>query len=121
MTQTPLFVPAPAGWYLRPGDPRQHVRHWDGQRWLCDVSGPARDHFDYLRSMPPEARSPEDQQLLRRLTAEVSAIEDLVLADPRSNPPLVMAPPPIAPDPYAGHQGYSPYGAAPRRSTSPTA
>ena len=105
MSQQPLFVPAPAGWYACPGDPPGIGRHWDGKQWLCEIRGPIRDHFDYLRAMSVQGLAPDDQALLRQLTTEVSAIEDLVLLRPTANPPLVQiaAPPPYVPppvDPY---------------------
>jgi len=125
--QPPLYVPAGAGWFPRPGDPPNHLRYWDGRQWLCDVRGAERDHFNHLRSLPPEARSPQDEELLRWLTAEVSRIEDLVLSDPRANPPLVERPqvalsaPPA--DPYAGHapawSGSPAYPTAPSRAARP--
>ena len=105
MSQQPLFVPAAAGWYACPGDPPGITRHWDGKQWLCEIRGPIRDHFDYLRAMSVQGLTPDDQALLRQLTADVSAIEDLVLLRPAANPPLVQiaAPPPYVPppvDPY---------------------
>ena len=105
LSQQPLFVPATAGWYACPGDPPGVTRHWDGKQWLCEIRGPIRDHFDYLRAMSVQGLTPDDQALLRQLTAEVSAIEDLVLLRPAANPPLVQiaAPPPYVPppvDPY---------------------
>ena len=105
VSQQPLFVPAPAGWYACPGDPPGIGRHWNGKKWLCEIRGPIRDHFDYLRAMSAQGLTPGDQALLRQLTNEVSAIEDLVLTRPTANPPLVQiaAPPPYVPppvDPY---------------------
>ena len=105
MSQQPLFVPAPAGWYPCPGDPPGIARRWDGKQWLCEIRGPISDHFDYLRAMSVQGLTPDDQALLRQLTADVSAIEDLVLLRPTANPPLVeiAAPPPYVPppvDPY---------------------
>ena len=105
LSQQPLFVPAAAGWYACPGDPPGIIRHWDGKQWLCEIHGPIRDHFDYLRAMSVQGLTPDDQAVLRQLTAEVSAIEDLVLLRPAANPPLVQiaAPPPYVPppvDPY---------------------
>jgi len=105
VSQQPLFVPAPTGWYACPGDPPGITRRWDGKQWLCEIRGPIRDHFDYLRAMSVQGLTPQDQALLRQLTAEVSAIEDLVLSRPTANPPLVQiaAPPPYVPppvDPY---------------------
>jgi hypothetical protein len=105
LSQQPLFVPAPAGWYACPGDPPGIGRHWDGKQWLCEIRGPIRDHFDYLRAMSVQGLTPDDQALLRQLTADVSAIEDLVLLRPAANPPLVQiaSPPPYVPppvDPY---------------------
>ena len=105
LSQQPLFVPASPGWYACPGDPPGIGRHWDGKKWLCEIRGPIRDHFDFLRAMSAEGLCPADQALLRQLTNEVSAIEDLVLARPTANPPLVQiaAPPPYVPppiDPY---------------------
>jgi len=105
LSQQPLFVPAAAGWYACPGDPPGITRHWDGKQWLCEICGPIRDHFDYLRAMSVQGLPPDDQALLRQLTAEVSAIEDLVLLRPAANPPLVQiaVPPPYVPpplDPY---------------------
>jgi hypothetical protein len=103
--QQPLFVPASAGWYACPGDPPGITRHWDGRQWLCEIRGPIRDHFECLRVASPQGLTPDDQALLRQLTAEVSRIEDAVLAAPTANPPLVQiaalppyVPPPI--DPY---------------------
>jgi len=109
LSQQPLFVPAPAGWYACPGDPPGIGRHWDGKQWLCEIRGPIRDHFDYLRAMSAQGLSPDDQALLRQLTNEVSAIEDLVLSRPTANPPLVQiaAPPPYVPPPI------DPYTSAP--------
>ena len=109
MSQQPLFVPAPPGWYPCPGDPPGIGRHWDGKQWLCEIRGPIRDHFDYLRAMSVQGLSVEDQALLRRLTAEVSTIEDLVLAQPAANPPLVQiaAPPPYVPPPVDPHTSLS--------------
>jgi hypothetical protein len=105
VSQQPLFVPAPPGWYACPGDPPGIARHWDSRKWLCEIRGPIRDHFDYLREMSFQGLTLDDKVLLRRLTAEVSAIEDLVLSRPTANPPLVQiaAPPPYIPppvDPY---------------------
>ncbi|MBI4899633.1 MAG: hypothetical protein HY829_04050 [Actinobacteria bacterium] len=105
MSQQPLFVPAAPGWYIRPGDPPDVTRHWDGKQWLCEVKGPVRDRFDDLRARSFQGLSPDDQSVLRQLTAEVSRVEDLVLATPSANPPLVeVAPPaPYTPpsiDPY---------------------
>lgn len=105
MSQQQLFVPAAPGWYVRPGDPPDVTRHWDGRQWLCEIRGPIRDHFDHLRAKSLQGLTPEEQEILRRLTHDVSAIEDLVLASPTANPPLVeiAAPPPYAPppiDPY---------------------
>lgn len=105
MSQQQLFVPAAPGWYVRPGDPPDVTRRWDGRQWLCEIKGPIRDHFDYLRAKSMQGLSPEEQDVLRRLTHDVSAIEDLVLPSPTANPPLVQiaAPPPYAPppvDPY---------------------
>ena len=114
MSQHPLYVPATPGWYARPGDPPDITRHWDGKQWLCEVRGPVRDEFDYLRALSFQGLSPEDQRVLRLLTTEVSRIEDLVLAAPGADPPLVQVdaptvytPPPV--DPYtsillAAHQ-----------------
>jgi len=109
LSQQPLFVPAPAGWYACPGDPPGIGRHWDGKQWLCEIRGPIRDHFDYLRAMSVQGLAPDDQALLRQLTNEVSAIEDLVLSRPTANPPLVQiaAPPPYVPPPI------DPYTSAP--------
>ena len=109
MSQQPLFVPAPAGWYACPGDPAGIGRRWDGKQWLCEIRGPIRDHFDHLRAMSVQGLSTEDQALLRRLTAEVSTIEDLVLAQPAANPPLVQiaAPPPYVPPPVDPHTSLS--------------
>ena len=103
MSQQPLFVPASDGWYARPGDPPGVMRHWDGKKWQCEIRGPIKDHFNHLRSMAPEQRSPENQSLVKQLNRDVSAIEDMVLADPASNPPLVQiaAPPPYIPPPVA--------------------
>ena len=103
MSQQPLFVPASDGWYARPGDPPGVVRHWDGKAWQCEFRGPIKDHFDHLRSMDPETRTDADRDLLKRLTRDVSDIEDLVLAEPSANPPLVQiaAPPPYIPPPVA--------------------
>jgi hypothetical protein len=105
VSQQPLFVPAPAGWYACPGDPPGITRHWDGKQWLCEIHGPIRDHFDHLRAMSVQGLAPQDQALLRQLTAEVSAIEDLVLSRPTANPPLVpiAAPPPYVPPPVDPH------------------
>lgn len=105
MSQQPLFVPATDGWYARPGDPPDIVRHWDGKQWQCEFRGPIKDHFNHLRSMDPETRTDADRDLLKRLTHDVSTIEDLVLDDPRSNPPLVQmaAPPPYIPPPVASY------------------
>ena len=110
VSQQPLFAPAPAGWYACPGDPPGIGRHWNGKKWLCEIRGPIRDHFDYLRfdylrAMSAQGLTPGDQALLRQLTNEVSAIEDLVLTRPTANPPLeqIAAPPPYVPppvDPY---------------------
>jgi hypothetical protein len=105
LSQQPLFVPAAAGWYACPGDPPQITRHWNGKQWLCEIHGPIRDHFDYLRAMSVQGLSPDDLVVLRQLTAEVSRVEDLALAAPTANPPLVQiaAPPPYVPppvDPY---------------------
>lgn len=105
LSQQPLFVPAAAGWYACPGDPPGVTRHWDGKQWLCEIRGPIREHFDYLRAMSLQGLSPDDQAVLRQLTHEVSTIEDLALAHPTANPPLVQiaAPPPYVPppiDPY---------------------
>jgi len=105
VSQQPLFVPAPPGWYACPGDPPGITRHWDGKKWLCEIRGPVRDHFDQLRAMSVRGLSPDDEALLRQLTREVSAIEDLALSRPTANPPLVQiaAPPPYVPppvDPY---------------------
>jgi hypothetical protein len=105
VSQQPLFVPATAGWYACPGDPPGIGRRWDGKKWLCEIRGPIRDHFDYLRAMSGQGLTPEDQAQLRQLTTDVSAIEDLVLSRPTANPPLVQiaAPPPYVPppvDPY---------------------
>lgn len=87
---------------MRPGDPAGVERHWNGKQWQCEIRGPIRDRFDRLRSVPFDALSPDDQQQLRRLTSEVSAIEDLVLAAPSENPPLIeveapraYVPPPV--------------------------
>jgi hypothetical protein len=120
LSQQPLFVPATDGWYARPGDPPGIVRHWDGKQWRCEFRGPIKDHFNYLRSMPAEARTDADRDLMKQLTSDVSDIEDLVLADPSSNPPLVQiaAPPPYIPPPVATYgTGLSPtmpsYGAPP--------
>lgn len=109
MSQQPLFVPAAAGWYACPGDPPQITRHWDGKQWLCEIRGPIRDHFDYLRAMSVQGLSADDLAVLRQLTAEVSRIEDLTLASPTTNPPLVQiaAPPPYVPPPI------DPYTSAP--------
>ena len=103
MSQQPLFVPASDGWYARPGDPPGIVRHWDGRKWQCEFRGPIKDHFNHLRSMPAESRTDADRSLLRKLTNDVSDIEDLVLGDPSLNPPLVQigAPPPYVPPPVA--------------------
>jgi len=105
VSQQPLFVPASAGWYACPGDPPGIGRHWDGKKWLCEIRGPIRDHFDYLRAMSVQGLTPDDQALLRQLTADVSAIEDLVLLRPTANPPLVQiaAPPPYVPPPVDPH------------------
>jgi hypothetical protein len=120
LSQQPLFVPASDGWYARPGDPPGIVRHWDGKKWQCEFRGPIKDHFNYLRSMPAEARTDADRDLMKKLTSNVSDIEDLVLGDPSSNPPLVQiaAPPPYIPPPVASYgTGPSPkapsYGAPP--------
>ncbi len=114
MSQHQLFVPATPGWYVRPGDPPDITRHWDGKQWLCEVRGPIRDEFDYLRALYFQGLSPEDQRALKRLTVEVSRIEDLVLAVPTAVPPLVQVdaptaytPPPVDPYtsiPLASHQ-----------------
>ncbi len=106
VSQQPLFVPAPAGWYACPGDPPGVTRHWDGRQWLCEIRGPIRDHFEHLRAMSVQGLTPDDLALLRKLTTEVSSIEDLTLAYPTANPPLVQiaAPPPYVPppvDPYS--------------------
>ena len=105
MSQQPLFVPAAAGWYACPGDPPGITRHWDGKQWLCEIHGPIRDHFDQLRATSLQGLSPDDLALLRQLTNEVSRIEDLVLAAPAANPPLVQiaAPPPYVPPPVEGY------------------
>jgi hypothetical protein len=105
VSQQQLFVPAAPGWYIRPGDPPDVTRHWDGKRWLCEVRGPVRERFDALRARSFQGLSPDDQSVLRQLTAEVSRVEDLVLAAPTANPPLVAiaAPAPYRPppvDPY---------------------
>ncbi|MHB1008462.1 MAG: hypothetical protein ACYC1E_04280 [Propionibacteriaceae bacterium] len=114
MSQHQLFVPAAPGWYVRPGDPPEITRHWDGRQWLCEIRGPIRDEFDYLRALSFQGLSPEDQRVLGRLTGEVSRIEDLVLAFPTADPPLVQVdapsvytPPPVDPYtsiPLAAHQ-----------------
>ncbi|MGV8847931.1 MAG: hypothetical protein ACOH16_00140 [Propionibacteriaceae bacterium] len=120
MSQQPLFVPASDGWYARPGDPPGIARHWDGKTWQCEFRGPMKDHFNHLRSMPAEMRSDADRDLLKKLTNDVSDIEDLVMGDPSANPPLVQiaAPPPYIPPPVATYgTGPSPkapsYGAPP--------
>ena len=105
LSQQPLFVPAVAGWYACPGDPPEVTRRWDGKQWLCEIHGPIRDHFDYLRAMSGQGLSPDDLALMHKLTNQVSAIEDLALSNPTVNPPLVQiaAPPPYVPppvDPY---------------------
>lgn len=127
MSQQPVYAPAPAGWYPRPGDPQGHLRRWDGRQWCCEISGPMRQEFDHLRSIPPEALTPPHLDRLRQLTAEVSAVEDLVLRDPSAAPPLVEVAPVVAapyPPAYptaAPSWASSPYGSAgvaptPRRS-----
>lgn len=115
MSQQPLFVPASDGWYARPGDPPGIARHWDGKTWQCEIRGPIKDHFNHLRSIQPEQRSPEDQDLLKRLTSDVSTIEDLVLGNPSDNPPLVpiQAPPPYIPPPTASYAPTQPMYAGP--------
>lgn len=121
MSQQPLFVPASDGWYARPGDPPNVTRHWDGKTWQCEIRGPIKDHFNHLRSMQPEQRSPEDQDLLKQLTRDVSTIEDLVLGNPSDNPPLVpiQAPPPYIPPPTASYAPPQPMYAGPPPTMMP--
>lgn len=109
LSQQPLFVPAAAGWYPCPGDPPQVTRRWDGKKWLCEIRGPIRDHFDHLRALSVQGLSPDDLAVLKQLTREVSSIEDLALSRPTANPPLVQiaAPPPYIPPPV------DPYTSAP--------
>ena len=109
MSQQPLFVPAAAGWYACPGDPPGVTRHWDGKKWLCEIHGPIRDHFDYLRALSIQGLSPDDLVILKQLTNEVSRIEDLALVGPTLNPPLVQ----IAAPPSYIRPPVDPYTSAP--------